>query len=262
MKITPMSDDLFAVCNKAANQSKKYFHTFCGTPHMFLSMFAFLSTNKDSERYADTYNTLKSILNNHNVNGAEFQKSFLQFCPRGEEPEEGKTFTISTDREYNTITDTLKRRAVSERRSMEIEDLILELFAEPSLTIYDIFTDITKSDTDTAAMYEEIVKAFKVVAVKEVEELEQMEGILTNLNKWVKDNPRTVIGADSKVQKIQMGLSGRTLKNVILLGPAGTGKTEFVYEFVQRIVKGNVPAQFEDKVVYQLDPSALIAGTR
>ena len=47
-----------------------------------------------------------------------------------------------------------------------------------------------------------------------------------------------------------------------LVGPAGTGKTEYVYEFVQRIIKGDVPEQFLDKIVYQLDPSALVAGTR
>lgn len=262
MKITPYSEDLFSVFQRAGNQSKKYYQTFCGTPHLFLSMFAFLATHKDSERYSDTYNTLKTILNSHNVNGSSFEKTFLDYCPKGEAPAEGETFTINTDREYTAVAETLKRRAVAEKRSMEIEDLVLELFADNSFTIRDIFNALTGSETETEKMYQEVVKTFKVVAVPEIEELEQMEGILTNLNKWVKDNPRTVIGADSKVQKIEMGLSGRTLKNVVLLGPAGTGKTEFVYEFVQRIVKGNVPSQFEDRVVYQLDPSALIAGTR
>lgn len=262
MKITPYSEHLYSVLQKAGFQSKKYFQTFCGTPHLFLSMFAFLASNKEDERYANTYNVLKETLNKYNVNGQAFEKSFLQFCPKGEAPAEGEEFSINTDREYTKIADTLKRRAIKEKRSMEIEDLVLELFAEPSLMIRDIFNDITGSDSETEKMYQEVVKAFKVVAVPEIEELEQMEGILTNLNKWVKDNPRTVIGGDSKVQKIEMGLSGRTLKNVVLLGPAGTGKTEFVYEFVQRIIKGDVPSQFKDKVVYQLDPSALIAGTK
>lgn len=262
MKITPYSEDLYSVFQRAGNQSKKYFQTFCGTPHLFLSMFAFLATRKEDARYSDTYNTLKSILNAHNVNGASFEKTFLDYCPRGEEPEEGETFTINTDREYQTVAETLKRRALSEKRSMEIEDLVLELFADNSFTIRDIFSNLTGSETDTDKMYQEIIKAFKVVAVKEVAELEEMQGLLTNLNKYVKENPRTVIGADDKVNKIAMGLSGRTLKNVILLGPAGTGKTEYVYEFVQRITKGNAPEQFLDKIVYQLDPAALVAGTR
>lgn len=262
MKITPYSEDLYSVFQRAGNQSKKYFQTFCGTPHLFLSMFAFLATRKEDARYSDTYNTLKSILNAHNVNGASFEKTFLDYCPRGEEPEEGETFTINTDREYQTVAETLKRRALSEKRSMEIEDLVLELFADNSFTIRDIFSNLTGSETETDKMYQEIIKAFKVVAVKEVAELEEMQGLLINLNKYVKENPRTVIGADDKVNKIAMGLSGRTLKNVILLGPAGTGKTEYVYEFVQRITKGNAPEQFLDKIVYQLDPAALVAGTR
>lgn len=262
MQIRPMSDDLFGVFQKAGNQSKKYLQNFCGSAHLFLSMFGFLATNKENGRYSQTYAFLKEVLNKYGVNGAEFEKSFLQFCPRGETPEEGEEFNIVADREYTGLGDTLKRRAMSEKRSMEIEDLILEMFAEPSLMIRDIFTDITGADSKTEEMYGEIIKSFKKAVIPEIEELEEMEGILVNVNKFVKENPRTVIGADDKVNKIMMGLSGRVLKNVMLVGPAGTGKTEYVYEFVQRIVNGDVPDQFKDKVVYELNAAALVAGTR
>ena len=58
---------------------------------------------------------------------------------------------------------------------------------------------------------------------------------LTNLNRYVKQAKPVVIGADNAVNQIQMALSGKSIRNAILVGPAGTGKTVSVYEFVNRI---------------------------
>ena len=104
-KIKVYSDDLFTILNKAGSQSRKYYQTFCGTPHLFLATFSFLVTNKDSERYKKTFENLKTIINKYGINGAKFEESFLQFCPKGSEPEEGEEFKITPDREYNLITE-------------------------------------------------------------------------------------------------------------------------------------------------------------
>ena len=94
-----------------------------------------------------------SSLNNFSINGKSFEKSFLEFCPRGEEPEEGTEFTVAADREYTAISENLKKFASIEKRSMEIEDLILELFSDMSYSIRDIFNNITGSDAVTESMY-------------------------------------------------------------------------------------------------------------
>lgn len=257
MKI--FSDDLYEVIKKSAQQSRKYYQTFCGTPHLFLAMFSTLSQNKDNERYKDTYNSLRSILNKYNVDGQAFQKSFLEYFPKGED--DGTDFSISVDDEFKRVSEGLKRDAMTRGRSMEIEDLIMALFEDKAYNIHMILSNIIGSDMKTDEMYDEIIKAFKPKVIPEVKEFEEMDE-LTNLNKWLKDNPQMVIDADEPVMKIEMALSGRSIKNCVLTGPAGTGKTTYVYEFVQRINNGNVPEMFADKIVYQLDAAALIAGTR
>ena len=261
MQLKPFSDDLYNVLQMAGSQSRKYYHTFCGAAHLFISMFSTLSKNKETERYKETYEKLKGILNKYNINGKSFEQSFLSFCPKGSEPPAGETFTVQIDREYKRISESLQRAAVEQGRSMEIEDLIMELFADRSSMLCEIFADIVKDEGKVDELLAEVTKAFKPAVTAEIKELEECDA-LTNLNKWVKDHPQVVIDADGPVSKIEMALAGRSIRNVCLTGKAGTGKTQYVYEFVQRIVKGDVPEEFKDKVVYEVSTGALMAGTR
>jgi ATP-dependent Clp protease ATP-binding subunit ClpA len=263
MKFKAYNDDVYSIISQRAGAlSQKYYHTFCGTSHLFLAILSFLRANKDSnERYNKIFTGLKEILNKYNITGSSFETSFLEFCPQGVEPESGSSFTITADEEFSIITQNLSRNAVKLQRSMEIEDLIVELFGDPNYSVFTIFSDITKSEAKTEEMRNAIIQKFKKAVIPEIKELEEIPE-LTNLNTWVKENPQTVIDSDDEIKKIEMGLAGRSIKNVCLTGKAGTGKTTYVYEFVQRIVNGDVPEQFKDKIVYELSSTALVAGTR
>ena len=260
-KIKAFSEDLYMILNKAGNQSRKYYQTFCGTSHLFLATFSFLVSNKDNSRYKATYDGLKEILNSYGIDGKKFEASFLQFCPRGEEPAENEEFKITPDREYQNITEALQRNAVQQKRSMEVEDLIMELFKDRSYSIFTIFSDIVGSDQKTDEMYSVVLNKFKKQVAPEIKELEEVSE-LTNLNKWLAKNPQKVVDGEEDVMKIQMALSGRSIKNCLLTGKAGTGKTTLVYEFVQQILRGECPEQFADKIVYELDTAKLVSGTR
>ena len=258
----PVSKDVELIFNEAANRSRKYYHTFCGTPHLFLQLFSFLSNSvkNGEERYKETYNTLKGILNKYGINGKTFENSFLIFCPAGEKPAPGERFEISPDQDYSRVHAEIATKAQKEKRVQEVEDFITCLFSDKVYMIHTIFSDITGSDTETDKMYDEIVKTFVHQTMPEIEELDELPE-LTNLNKWVKEHPQVVIGSDEPVMNIEMALSGRSIKNAILTGPAGTGKTTYVYEFVQRINAGKVPEQFKNKIVYELSGGDLVAGT-
>lgn len=261
MKLKPYSDELFNIMmKKAPAQSKKYWQPYCGTPHIFLAMFGFLSNNKNDQKYGQIYTKLKEILNKYNINGPTFEAEFLKNFPKGECPE--GEFTINVDRDYEKVRDNLKRQAVKESRTMDVDDLILELFSDRDYSFGMIISQIIGRETVTDELYEDVIKAFKHKIVLTIEEFEQMPGVMTNINKWVKDHPRCTIGLDSSVDKILMCLAGRSIKNAALVGPAGTGKTECVYELAQRINSGNIPEEFKERVIYQLDPTGLISGTR
>lgn len=69
-----------------------------------------------------------------------------------------------------------------------------------------------------------------------------------------------VIGRDDEIRRILQILSRRTKNNPILIGEPGTGKTAIVEGLAQRIVRGDVPENLKDKLVYSLDMGALVAG--
>lgn len=247
MKMKPFSDDAFGIMQGAGAQAQSYFHTFVGANHIFLSLFSFLSKNKESERYKPVYDTLRGILNKYGVDGQKFQKAFLTYCPRGEMPDENEEFEITADNDYNTIANNLKRRSVEEKRSMEVEDLITELFADRSYSISVVLAEIVGSDMKADELRAEVVKTFKKAAknddIKELSELPE----LTNINLWVKEHPQKIVGADDDVDKVMMALAGRSIKNAMITGPAGTGKTSVVYELAQRINADKVPEFMKGK---------------
>ena len=256
------SNDLANILNgKAIAQSRKYYHTSCGTPHLFLAMFGFLAMNKDTEEYGETYKKLREVLNKYGVTGQVFEASFLQFYPKGDPEELGAQYNIKPDEEYRIVVQNLNRNAVKCRRSMEVQDLIFELFSDRSYNIYTIFEDIIKDSGKVQEMYSEIQKAFMAAPILEISELEELDEV-TNVNKYVAKNPITTINAEETIKKIEMCLSGRSIKNCVLTGPAGTGKTTYVYELAQRINRGDVPESFRGKVIYELNSANMVAGTK
>ena len=71
-----------------------------------------------------------------------------------------------------------------------------------------------------------------------------------------------VIGRDQQLERMITVLSRRTKNNPVLIGEPGVGKTAIVEGLAQRIVSEDVPDHLLDKRVYQLDLSAMIAGTK
>ena len=71
-----------------------------------------------------------------------------------------------------------------------------------------------------------------------------------------------VIGRDEEVRSITRILSRKTKNNPVLIGEPGVGKTAIVEGLAQRIVKGDVPSSLKDKIIWELDMAALIAGAK
>ena len=71
-----------------------------------------------------------------------------------------------------------------------------------------------------------------------------------------------VIGRDDEIRRILQILSRRTKNNPILIGEPGTGKTAIVEGLAHRIVRGDVPENLREKIIYSLDMGALVAGAK
>ncbi|HEY1539375.1 MAG TPA: Clp protease N-terminal domain-containing protein, partial [Solirubrobacteraceae bacterium] len=71
-----------------------------------------------------------------------------------------------------------------------------------------------------------------------------------------------VIGRDGEIRRVIQILSRKTKNNPVLVGDPGVGKTAIVEGLAQRIVRRDVPEGLQDKTVFALDMSSLVAGAK
>lgn len=71
-----------------------------------------------------------------------------------------------------------------------------------------------------------------------------------------------VIGREKELEEVQLILARRTKSNVILIGDPGVGKTAIAEGLAKKIIENAVPKFIQDHIVYSLDISALLAGSK
>ena len=71
-----------------------------------------------------------------------------------------------------------------------------------------------------------------------------------------------VIGREEEIQRVVQILNRRQKNNPCLIGEAGVGKTAIAEGIAERIAKGQVPAGLQDKEIFLLDLTSLVAGTQ
>lgn len=71
-----------------------------------------------------------------------------------------------------------------------------------------------------------------------------------------------IIGREEEIARVIQILNRRQKNNPCLIGEPGVGKTAIAEALAQRIVAGKVPYKLQDKQVYLLDLTALVAGTQ
>ena len=90
-----------------------------------------------------------------------------------------------------------------------------------------------------------------------------LDNYCINLNQRARDGKLdSMIGREEELERVIQILNRRQKNNPCLIGEPGVGKTAIAEGLAQRIVKGQVPYKLQDKEVYLLDLTALVAGTQ
>ncbi len=71
-----------------------------------------------------------------------------------------------------------------------------------------------------------------------------------------------IIGRDNELERVIQILTRRQKNNPCLIGEPGVGKTAVAEALAQKIASGNVPYKLQDKEVYLVDMTAIVAGTQ
>jgi ATP-dependent Clp protease ATP-binding subunit ClpB len=145
---------------------------------------------------------------------------------------------------------------------VSIEHIILAIFKSKS-TIAQILKDqgVTKNGLEDAIG--ELRKGNRVTSQSAEETYNSLNKYALNLNQLAQDGKLDpVIGRDEEIRRLLQILSRRTKNNPILVGEPGTGKTAIAEGLAHRIIRGDVPENLKDKMIFSLDMGALIAGAK
>jgi ATP-dependent Clp protease ATP-binding subunit ClpB len=145
---------------------------------------------------------------------------------------------------------------------VSIEHLVLAILNSKGAAT-QMLKDNGINEKDLQNAVEELRKGSKVTSQSVEETYNALNKYAKNLNQLANEGKLDpVIGRDEEIRRILQILSRRTKNNPILIGEPGTGKTAIAEGLAHRIVKGDVPENLQNKVIYSLDMGALIAGAK
>ncbi len=170
---------------------------------------------------------------------------------------------ISLSRESNTvISNAIAIANKMKDEFVAIEHLWLAIF-ENKNAVSQYLKDQGLKQNQIQAAIDEIRQGDNVKSQSAEDTYNSLSKYAKNLNKLALDGKLDpVIGRDEEIRRILQILSRRTKNNPMLVGEPGVGKTAIAEGLAHRIVKGDVPENLKDKVVYSLDMGALIAGAK
>lgn len=130
------------------------------------------------------------------------------------------------------------------------------------LTSYIEWTDIID------AMYNKPDSSFSILRDKLIKKRDTLlPPALAKFGKNLTDeadngNLAPVIGRTEEIDRLIHILLRKNKRNACIIGEAGVGKTAIVEGLAQRIANDEVPLRLRNKIIYSLNPAALVAGTR
>ena len=145
---------------------------------------------------------------------------------------------------------------------VSLEQIVLALLNVKS-TASTILKDAGMTEKELKSAITELRKGEKVTSQSSEDTYQSLNKYAINLNEAARSGKLDpVIGRDEEIRRVLQILSRRTKNNPILIGEPGTGKTAIVEGLAHRILRGDVPENLKDKVVYSLDMGALVAGAK
>ncbi len=120
-----------------------------------------------------------------------------------------------------------------------------------------------KTDSDSLKSDNTDDKKKKDKKKKEDKKHKFLDTFCTNLTEKARQGKLDrIIGRDKEIYRVTQILSRRTKNNPCLIGEPGVGKTAIAEGIAQKLVSGDVPFRLQNKELYLLDLTALVAGTQ
>ena len=211
---------------------------------------------------------------------------FIQRMENGQMKQEGYCLHCARELHIKPVDDLMKQFGMSEQDldNMEnrMESMMEELGDSNPLSMLMNMSG-SGEDADAENMDEDLVPGSNATFPLGFTGAEKQDGEKKNDHKNGKKPPKRkfldtycenltrkaregklddIIGRDREIYRTIQILSRRQKNNPCLIGEAGVGKTAIAEGIAERIAKGDVPIGLQDKEIYLLDLTSLVAGTQ
>lgn len=163
---------------------------------------------------------------------------------------------VSKDSLYQALYDIEKDVL---RLKKEDRDQIVDFMIDP-VTMRETFKKRAVGNDKNIREGLERKRAMAMAGAQSIPE-GKWQDYVTNLNQKMAGETKPLIGRESEIARIEEILMKKNKANPIEIGEAGVGKTAVINEFARLINAGKVPTPLLDKIVFELNTTALMAGT-
>jgi len=198
---------------------------------------------------------------------------FMTKIENGKQSTEGLCLGCAKERGINPINNMILPNNISDEEleniTQELENIMGDLTDEDASNIADeksLFSAFNKlfgigGSNDNSENVES--KSPKNTEKKKSKKKKLLDTYGINLTEKAKENLLDkVIGREKEIERTIQILNRRTKNNPVLIGEPGVGKTAIAEGLAERIVNKEVPPKLFDHEIYQLDITAVVAGTQ
>ena len=246
------SKDLEAVFSNAVESAKKLNHEYVTIEHVLFAMLSNQSFVDCVNGYGTDASALRKLVSEHLTTKCQDIISSDTVI----QPKKTSSFERMLNKAFTQVI-------FNNRQIVEITDAFLMIMNEKRSWAFfyisqvgiekEKFADYLSTSNEVAEQADE----------QDPRSVKALAAYTTDLNDQVKKNKiDPVIGRVDELENIALALGRRSKNNVILVGDPGVGKTAIAEGLAYNIINGAVPDFLKEYTVYNLDISAMLAGSK